>query len=128
MRYNPRGIPKLEQATTADKILVLIRTKEERQPEITRQEGGAKQGVMGARMVKQEGLLTPVELVIRHHPDHIKQIRHCMNKWHKRTSGILQWPEKGTFDVACSKEVEANIKHYKSKDTSNSREGKRARE
>eukprot|EP00064_Thunnus_orientalis_P023754 superscaffoldBa00009313_g24013 len=51
-----------------------------------------------------------------------------MKTWHKRTTGILQWPEKGTFDVACCKEVEANIKHYKAKETSNSREGKRARE
>lgn len=40
----------------------------------------------------------------------------------------LQWPKEGTFMTACCDEVEANIKHHKARDTSNSRLGKRERE
>ena len=79
-------------------------------------------------MAKREGVLAPLALVVRMQPDHEKQIRHCMEKWHNRTSGRLQWPMEGTFEAACCNEVEANIKHYKAKDTSSIREGKRARE
>ncbi len=37
-------------------------------------------------------------------------------------------PEKGTFDEKCCDEVDAMIKHYKAKDTSDEREGKLRRE
>ena len=123
MEYNPTRTPRLRQATTVHKIIVLITTGEEGQTEIRRQES-VKQGDMGAKVVKGEGLMTPVELVIRKHPDNVKQIRECVNKWHKRTSGALPWPEKGTFDAACCKEIETSIKHYKSKNLTNSREGR----
>lgn len=39
---------------------------------------------MGAKMSKGEGLLSPAELVVRQHPVYVKQIRHCMKKWHKK--------------------------------------------
>ncbi len=60
---------------------------------------------------------TPMELVIKQHPDHKRQIQCCMTKWHKRTSGKLQWQEKGTLDEKCWDEVDAVIKHHKAKDT-----------
>lgn len=128
LKYKPTKTPVFKTTITAGKILVLIRTKREKEPETSEVEENCKQGMMGTKMTKGEGLLTPVELVIRQHPDFVKQIKNCMIKWHRRTSGKLQWPERGTFDAACCREVEANIKHYKANDTSNSREGKRARE
>lgn len=83
---------------------------------------------MGAKLTKGIGDLTPLELVIREQPNHEQQIRLCMKKWHKRTTGRLQWPREGTFMAAYCDEVEANIKHYKAKDISNSALAKRARE
>ncbi|KAM3622627.1 uncharacterized protein V6R79_001318 [Siganus canaliculatus] len=84
---------------------------------------------MGAKMVKgTNGKLTPVEVVLMHHPDHKKRIQKYMNKWHKRTTGKLKWPREGTFDSKCCDEVLTNIKHYKGNDYSDRREGKRAKQ
>lgn len=79
-------------------------------------------------MTKGMGALTPLELVIREQPDHEHQIRLCMKKWHKRTTGRLQWPREGTFMAAYCDEVEANIKDHKAGDISNTRLVKKARE
>lgn len=83
---------------------------------------------MGAKVAKAIGALTPLELVIREQPDHEQQIRLCMKKWHKRTTGRFQWPREGTFIAAYCDEVEANLKHHQAKDTTNSALAKRARE
>ncbi len=40
----------------------------------------------------------------------------------------MQWPQEGIFEGKCCNEVEAMIKHYKAKYTSDNREGKRAKE
>lgn len=79
-------------------------------------------------MAKRTGALAPLELVIREHPDHKQHIRLCMKKWHKRTTGRLQWPREGTFMAAYCDEVEANTKCHKARDISNSMLAKRARE
>ncbi|KAG8012449.1 hypothetical protein GBF38_020211 [Nibea albiflora] len=83
---------------------------------------------MGAKVAKGGRELTPMEQVIKRQPDHEKQIQSCVRKWHRRTTGKLQWPEDGTFVAAFCNEVEASIKHYKAKDTSSGREAKRASE
>ncbi len=70
----------------------------------------------------------PVELIIKQHPDRKNQIQLCMKKWHERTPGKLQCPKEGTFEEACCDEVEANIKHYKAKNTRNKQESKKSRE
>lgn len=71
-------------------------------------------------------MVNPVEQVIQLHPEAKKRIQSCMKKWHDRTSGLRQWPLIGSFEKAWLDEVENNIKHYKAKDTSKTREGKRA--
>ncbi|CAK6964818.1 uncharacterized protein LOC124463065 [Scomber scombrus] len=128
LRVNSTRGKTLKPGVTVGKIVVLVRTKEEGKPEIFRQKDETARGYMGAKMVKTEGVLTPLAMVVRTQPDHEKQIRLCMKKWHKRTSGTLQWPMEGTFEAARCNEIEANIKHHKAKNTSSSREGKRARE
>ncbi|KAJ8333561.1 hypothetical protein SKAU_G00415690 [Synaphobranchus kaupii] len=71
---------------------------------------------------------TPMDLIIKRHPEKKKQIRKYMEKWNKRTTGGQQWPKEGTFDPTCCDEMEAVIKHHKPKDKSDIREGKRIRE
>lgn len=51
-----------------------------------------------------------------------------MKKWNKKTVGGQQWPEKGTFDVACCEEVEVAIRYHKTNDSSNKCVGKRQKE
>ncbi len=109
---------------------MLIRTKQsDKEPEVPRSlASSARQAYMGAKVTKRGGVSAPVEEIIKQHPDRKNQIQLCMKKWHERTSGRLWWPREGTFDEACCGEVEANIEHYKAKDTSNKREGKKSRE
>ncbi|KAJ8346444.1 hypothetical protein SKAU_G00278450 [Synaphobranchus kaupii] len=73
-------------------------------------------------------LRTPMDLIIKRHPEKKKQIRKYMKKWNKRTTGSQQWPLVGTFDPTCCDEIEAVIKHHKPNDKSDKREGKRLRE
>ncbi|KAJ8353469.1 hypothetical protein SKAU_G00210360 [Synaphobranchus kaupii] len=71
---------------------------------------------------------TPMDLIIKRHPEKKKQIRKYMEKWNKITTGGQQWPKEGTFDPTCCDEMEAIIKYHKPKDKSDKREGKRIRE
>ncbi|KAJ8364922.1 hypothetical protein SKAU_G00137530 [Synaphobranchus kaupii] len=71
---------------------------------------------------------TPMDLIMKRHPEKKKQIRKYMEKWNKRTTGSQQWPREGTFDPTCCDEMEAVIKHHKPNDKSDKREGKRIRE
>lgn len=57
---------------TVNKIVVWIRTKEEGQPEISGQDGVARKGYMGATMLKGEGVLTPLALLVKLQPNHKK--------------------------------------------------------
>lgn len=83
---------------------------------------------MGAKATKGTGAVTPVELVIKEHPDHEQEIRLCMKKWHKRGTGKLKWPREGIFMAEYFAEVEASIKQHKAGDNSKKALAKRARE
>ncbi|KAJ8353519.1 hypothetical protein SKAU_G00210860 [Synaphobranchus kaupii] len=65
---------------------------------------------------------TPIDLIIKRHPEKKKLIRKYMEKWNKRTTGGQQWPKEGTFDPTCCDEMEAIIKHHKRNDKSDKRE------
>ncbi|KAJ8334012.1 hypothetical protein SKAU_G00413310 [Synaphobranchus kaupii] len=69
---------------------------------------------------------TPMDLIIKRHPEKKKQIRKYMEKWNKRTAGGQKWPKEGTFDPTCCDEMEAVINEPT--DKSDKREGKRIRE
>ncbi|KAJ8351926.1 hypothetical protein SKAU_G00234020 [Synaphobranchus kaupii] len=61
---------------------------------------------------------TPMDLIIKRHPEKKKQIRKYIEKWTKSQ----QWPREGTFDPTCCDEMEAVIKHHKPNDKSDKRE------
>lgn len=89
VKYNHTQEKRLKAGVTMSTIIVWIRTTEERHQDITREEEEARQGYMGAKMTKRVGVLAPLTLVVRMQPDHEKQIRLCMKKWHKHMSGRL---------------------------------------
>ncbi|KAJ8356527.1 hypothetical protein SKAU_G00193210 [Synaphobranchus kaupii] len=66
---------------------------------------------------------SPMDRIIKRHPEKKKQIRKYMEKWNKRTTGGQQWPKEGTFDSTCCDEMEAVIKHHKPNDKSDKQEG-----
>ncbi|KAL7382642.1 hypothetical protein ABVT39_025623 [Epinephelus coioides] len=78
----------------------------------------------------KEGVLTPIEMVIKQHPSRAKRIQRCVAKWHKRTSGKNRWPMDGTFNLACCDEVESELRHVEARDTKESYKlkNKRAKE
>lgn len=88
MRIDFSSSRKYKTGITAEKIIVLIRTREtDGEPEIPRSSAvSAKQGYMAAKMGKMakgetgRGITTPVQLITGHHPDYKKQIYKCMNK------------------------------------------------
>ncbi|KAL7406637.1 hypothetical protein ABVT39_023737 [Epinephelus coioides] len=65
----------------------------------------------------RDGVLTPIEMVIKQHPSRAKRIQRCVAKWHKRTSGKNRWPMDGTFNLACCDEVESELRHVEARDT-----------
>lgn len=120
LEYNPTSIG---FTVTVGKIIVSEKMKEsDGELEIPRSlVSSERQGCMGARLGEKGcRMITPVELIIKLHPDHKKQIHLCMKKLHEMTRDLQS--KEGTFNTACCKEV--NIKHHKAKDTSDKRNGK----
>lgn len=120
-KYNPEREIKYKDALTIGKIVVLIRTRPDEQPEIPRAlAGSTRQGYMGAeqRKYKVQGP-TPAEVIVQQHPGCRRRINHCMNKWHKKTAGKFCWPAEGTFDMACCEEVEVRLRGVETKDSMN---------